>query len=143
MAGNVNNAREALVAQLLEDIDGLVSRLENVQGEIAGKIEQSTKDAAGKAFLAARLSFETMIRENERKLIDAGRYAAAQIGIQFNAGTTGTVAANQALTHKGRALVVWCAVFALVAGIAGGFDAQSNIRRCAGRTATGSKIHGL
>ncbi len=31
----------------------------------------------------------------------------------------------------------------LVAGIAGGFDAQSNIRRCAGRTATGSKIHGL
>ena len=120
-SGNVSTAREALMAELLQDADVLVRRFEQADEALAGKIEKATTDAAGKAFLAARLNFESVIDKNADKLTDAGRHAAAQIGNQLNSGAAQLVAANAAFERKMWRFVFLLVVFALVAGTAGGF----------------------
>ncbi|SAK93656.1 hypothetical protein AWB79_06984 [Caballeronia hypogeia] len=120
-SGNVSTAREALMAELLQDADALVRRFEQADEALSGKIEQATTDAAGKAFLAARLNFESVIDKNADKLAEAGRYAAAQIGNQLNTGAVRLVAANAALERKARQFVLMLIVFAFVAGAVGGF----------------------
>jgi capsid protein len=121
MATNVTNAREALMAELLEDVDKLIKRIEQVDATLADKIEQAAKDAASKAFLSAKLNFETMINDNERKLIEAGRYAAAQIGNQMNDSASQIIAANALLARKARGFALWIVGCTLVAGVLGGF----------------------
>jgi len=121
MGGNVSTAREALMAELLQDADALVRRFEEADEALSGKIERATTDAAGKAFLAAKLNFESVIEQNSDRLMEAGRVAAAQIGNQLNSGAVQLVAGNAAFEHKARRLVVMLAVLALAAGIVGGF----------------------
>lgn len=121
MGSNVSTAREALMAELLQDADALVRRFEQADEALAGKIEKATTDAAGKAFLAAKLNFESVIDKNAEKLTEAGRHAAAQIGNQLNSGAAQLVAANAALESKARRFVLLLAGFAFVAGVVGGF----------------------
>ncbi|SAL05370.1 hypothetical protein AWB81_07132 [Caballeronia arationis] len=120
-SGNVSTAREALMAELLQDADVLVRRFEQADEALAGRIEKATTDAAGKAFLTARLNFESVIDKNADKLTDAGRHAAAQIGNQLNSGAAQMVAANAAFERKMWRFVLLLVLFALVAGTAGGF----------------------
>ncbi|MBC8641980.1 hypothetical protein IAG25_34715 [Caballeronia sp. EK] len=109
------------MAELLQDADALVRRFEQADEVLSGKIERATTDAAGKAFLAAKLNFESVIEQNSDKLMEAGRVAAVQIGNQINSGAVQLVAENAALERKVRRLVGLLAVFALTAGIVGGF----------------------
>lgn len=67
-SSNVSTAREALMAKLLQDADALVRRFEQFDAELAEKIEQATTDAAGKAFWAAKLHFQSVIDKNADKL---------------------------------------------------------------------------
>lgn len=121
MGGNVSTAREALMAELLQDADALVRRFEQADEALSGKIERATTDAAGKAFLTAKLNFESVIEQNSDRLMDAGRVAAAQIGNQLNSGAVQLVAANAALERKALRFVLLLAGFALIAGIVGGY----------------------
>lgn len=121
MSGHLTSAREALMAELLRDVDALVARLETVQAELGEKIEQASNDAASTAFLAARLQFEGVISDNQRKLVDAGRFAAAQIGNQLSSGVAQLVAATDTLERKAFRLLCLLAGLALVAGAIGGF----------------------
>ncbi|VVE59128.1 hypothetical protein [Pandoraea sputorum] len=121
MASDVATAREALMAELLQEADVLVRRFEQADQALAARMEQATTDAAGKAFLAARLNFESVIDKNAAKLTEAGRHAAAQIGNQLNHGAARLVAANLALERKARRIVLLLVGFALVAGAVGGF----------------------
>lgn len=121
MASDVSTAREALMAELLEEADALVRRFEQADATLAARMEQATTDAAGKAFLAARLNFESIIDTNAAKLTEAGRHAAAQIGNQLNHGVAQLVAANLALERKAWRLVLLLAGFAFIAGVVGGF----------------------
>lgn len=121
MGSNVSTAREALMAELLQDADTLVRRFEQADEALSGKIEKATTDAAGKAFLAAKLNFESVIDKNAEKLTEAGRHAAAQIGNQLNSGAAQLVAANAAFESKARRFVLLLAGFAFVAGVVGGF----------------------
>lgn len=121
MGINVSTAREALMAELLQDTDALVRRLEQVDEVLAKKIEKATTDAAGKAFLAAKLNFESVIDENAEKLTEAGRHAAAQIGNQLNNGAAQLVAANASLERKARRFVALLVLFSFLAGTVGGF----------------------
>ncbi|WP_208457024.1 hypothetical protein [Caballeronia zhejiangensis] len=120
MGGNASTAREALMAELLQDVDALVRRFEQADKELSGKIERATTDAAGKAFLAAKLNFESVIEQNSDKLMQAGRVAAVQIGNQLNSGAAQLVAGNAAVERKVRRLIGLLAVFSLIAGIFGG-----------------------
>jgi hypothetical protein len=121
MSGHLSTAREALMAELLRDVDLLLARLETVQAELGPKIEQASNAAAGNVFLAARLHFESVISDNERKLVEAGRFAAAQIGNQLNSGVAQLVAATDALERKAFRLLCLLVVLALVTGAIGGF----------------------
>lgn len=121
MGSNVSTAREALMAELLEDADALVRRFEQAEEGLASKIEQATTDAAGKAFLAAKLNFESVIEQQAVKLTEAGRHAAAVIGNQLNTGAAQVVAANVELESKVRRFALLLAGFGFIAGIAGGF----------------------
>ncbi|MEX3614426.1 MAG: hypothetical protein VB141_11895 [Burkholderia gladioli] len=109
------------MAELLQDADALVRRFEQADEALAGKIEKATTDAAGKAFLAAKLNFESVIDKSAEKLTEAGRHAAAQIGNQLNSGAAQLVAANAALERKARRFVLLLVGFAFVAGAVGGF----------------------
>lgn len=121
MVSEISTAREALMAELLQEADALVRRFEQADATLAAKMEQATTDAAGKAFLAARLNFESVIDKNAAKLTDAGRHAAAQIGNQLNDGAAQLVAVNLALERKARRFVLQLVGFAFVAGAVGGF----------------------
>jgi len=118
---NVSTAREALMAELLQDVDALVCRVERAHEDLGEKIEQATKDAAGKAFLAAKLNFESVVGQQSARLTEAGRYAAALIGNQLNTGAAQLVSANAALESKARRFVLLLIGFAFVAGAVGGF----------------------
>src|SRR5437868_4729052 len=87
----VTSAREALMAQLLEDIDDIVQRLEAIDAGLAARIQRAVGDAAGQAFLRARLDFAATIAEQERRLTDAGRHAAALVGNQLREGAAGVM----------------------------------------------------
>ncbi|WP_244832307.1 hypothetical protein [Caballeronia sp. TF1N1] len=109
------------MAELLQDADALVRRFEQADEALSGKIERATTDAAAKAFLAAKLNFESVIEQNSDKLIDAGRVAAAQIGNQLNGSAAHIVAANAALERKALRLVLLLVGLALIASIVGGY----------------------
>ncbi|AIY44230.1 hypothetical protein LT85_p051 (plasmid) [Collimonas arenae] len=116
----ISTTREALLAELMQDVDGLISRFEAFDKDFGATIEQATKDAAGKAFLASRLSFETMISGQERKLTDAGLNAASKIAGQFNSGLTQMVAVNESLERKAWRFIAVFAAIAVIGGAVGG-----------------------
>lgn len=118
---NATSAREALMAELLQDVDVLARRLEQVDETLAGKIDKATTDAAGKAFLAFKLNFESVMDKDAEKLIEAGRYAAAQIGNQLGAQTVQWAAHKTALEYRARRFVVLLLGIAFAAGALGGF----------------------
>lgn len=121
MAAGERSVREVVLNELMGDADKLLDRLETIDSRLAATIEESVRDAAGKAFLSVRMNFESVINENERKLIDAGRVAAATMGNQLNAGASQLIAVNGALESKARRFVALLAVFALSAGLVGGY----------------------
>ena len=118
---NVSTAREALMAELLQDADLLVRRFEQVDESIAQRIEKAAGDAAGKAFLAFKLNLEASIEKDADKLLQAGRHAAAQIGNQLNLPSARLVAMQGVLERKAYRLVILLIGTALAAGVLGGF----------------------
>lgn len=94
-------------------------RLAQVGQTPAVRREQASTDAAGKAYLIARLNFESVMDTNAVTLSDAGRPAAAPIGDPLNHGAAEFVAANPALARKAPRCVPLLAGFALVAGAVG------------------------
>ena len=120
-ANNVSTAREALLAELLQDADALVRRFEQIDASLSGKIEQATTDAAGKAFLAAKLNFESMMDKNAEKLTEAGRYGAAMIGTQLRSSTAQLLAAQAVFAGKIRRLIFPMIVLVFASGAIGGF----------------------
>lgn len=118
---NATSVREALMAELLQDVDCLVRRLEHVDETLTSKVDKATTDAAGKAFLAFRLNFEAVVEKDAEKLTEAGRYAAAQMGNQFGAQTAQLVAAKAALERRAHRFVLLLMGVAFAAGAAGGY----------------------
>ena len=117
---SLTTAREALMAELLQDVDALVRRVEVLDKTLAEGIEKATKDAIGRAFVGAKLNLESVIEEGADKLGQAGREAAAQIGNQLNSGTAQLVTAHIALERKTLRFIFCLAVLALVSGAVGG-----------------------
>lgn len=121
MAIDPTTAREALMAELLQDVDTVMARLEHIDEALGSKIEKATADAAGKAFLSARLNFESVIDAQAGKLTDAGRHAAAMIGNQLNSKAALLLASTAAIEAKARRFALLLIGCALVAGAVGGF----------------------
>ncbi|MGZ5198248.1 MAG: hypothetical protein ACXWC4_00625 [Telluria sp.] len=121
MSDQLTNAREALMAELLQDVDTLVSRVEHVHETLPGLIEQATKDAAGKAFLTARLNLESVIDQQAHKLTDAGRHAAALIGTQIVNGATEVAAASQRLRKRAWVVLALAVAFGFGVALVGGY----------------------
>lgn len=117
---NVSTAREALMAELLQDADLLVRRFEQVDQSIAERIEKASGDAAGKAFLAFKLNFESAVEKDVDKLLQAGRYAAAQIGNQLNTQSLQLAVMHEAFERKAYRLMALVTGTAFVAGALGG-----------------------
>lgn len=118
---NVTTVREALMAELLQDADRLIARLETVDGELAQRIDTAVRDAAGQAFLASKLNFESMIGAQARTLADAGRTAGEAIEIRLNSGISQIVTANASLERKATTALSLLACGALLCGAMGGF----------------------
>ena len=117
---NVSTAREALMAELLQDADLLVRRFEQVDQSIAERIEKASGDAAGKAFLAFKLNFESAVERDVDKLLQAGRYAAAQIGNQLNTQSVQLAVMHEAFERRAYRLMALLMGTAFVAGALGG-----------------------
>ena len=117
---NVSTAREALMAELLQDADLLVRRFEQVDQSIAERIEKASGDAAGKAFLAFKLNFESAVERDVDKLLQAGRYAAAQIGNQLNTQSVQLAVMHEAFERRAYRLMALLMGTAFAAGALGG-----------------------
>jgi len=120
MTEALSTAREALLAQLLQDVDELVARVEALDQAIAASVETAVRDAAGQAFLGARLELEATIGEQRRRLTEAGRYAAALVGnaLRENAAM---VSPTLMPARRRAALAVWTGGIACVGGMVGAF----------------------
>ncbi|RMO83919.1 hypothetical protein ALQ34_02030 [Pseudomonas syringae pv. maculicola] len=121
MAKDPTTAREALAVQMMEDIDALVRRLEEVDGELREKVGQAIKDAAGKALLQTQMNFESMMETQQTALLQAGREAAARIGNELNRSSAPVMLAAGGLRHWFSAFVATAFASAIVAGAVGGF----------------------
>ena len=121
MAKDPTTAREALAAQMMEDIDALVRRLEEVDGELGSKMEQSIKDGAAKALLQTRLNFESMMESQQVALLQAGREAAARIGNELNRSAAPLMLAAGGLRRWFLVFALVTLVTAIVAGAVGAF----------------------
>lgn len=118
---NVSSAREALMAELLQDADLLVRRFEKVDESIGERMEKAVGDAAGKAFLAFKLNFESMIEKDADKLLQAGHYTAAQMGNQLGTQLAQLIAIQGAIERKAYKLLMLLIGMAFAAGAVGGF----------------------
>ena len=94
MAKDPTTAREAMVAQMMEDFDAIVRRLEQVDADLAAKTSEAVRDAAGKVLLQTQLNFESMMEEQRNALVQAGREAAARIGNEINRSAANLVTAQ-------------------------------------------------
>lgn len=121
MGKDPTTAREALAVQMMEDIDALVRRLEEVDGELGAKLDQAIKDGAAKALLQTRLNFESMMETQQVALLQAGREAAARIGNELNRSSAPLTLAAGGLRRWFLAFTLTALVSAIVAGAVGAF----------------------
>lgn len=121
MAKDPTTAREALAVQMMEDIDALVRRLEEVDGELGTKMEQAIEDGAAKALLQTRLNFESMMETQQVALLQAGREAAARIGNELNRSSAPLILAAGGLRRWFVVFALTGVVSAIVAGAVGAF----------------------
>lgn len=123
MAKDPTTAREAMVAQMMEDFDAIVRRLEQVDADLAAKTSEAVRDAAGKVLLQTQLNFESMMEEQRNALVQAGREAAARIGNEINRSTANLVSAQaerRAIRYTALLLLVGAALGAAAVLAAGG-----------------------
>ena len=83
-----------MVGQMMEDFDAIVRRLEQVDGELAGKISEAVRDGSGKALLQSQMNFESMMEKERNALILAGREAVARIGNEINRSSANLITAQ-------------------------------------------------
>ena len=126
MAKDPTTAREAMVAQMMEDFDAIVRRLEQVDADLAAKTSEAVRDAAGKVLLQTQLNFESMMEEQRNALVQAGREAAARIGNEINRSTANLVSAQaerRAIWYTALLLLVGAALgaAAVLAAVGAGF----------------------
>lgn len=126
MAKDPTTAREAMVAQMMEDFDAIVSRLEQVDADLAAKTSEAVRDAAGKVLLQTQLNFESMMEEQRNALVQAGREAAARIGNEINRSTANLVSAQaerRAIRYTALLLLVGAALgaAAVLAAVGAGY----------------------
>lgn len=126
MAKDPTTAREAMVAQMMEDFDAIVRRLEQVDADLAAKTSEAVRDAAGKVLLQTQLNFESMMEEQRNALVQAGREAAARIGNEINRSTVNLVSAQaerRAIRYTALLLLVGAALgaAAVLAAVGAGF----------------------
>ncbi|EKT4473295.1 hypothetical protein QEM11_004215 [Pseudomonas putida] len=126
MAKDPTTAREAMVAQMMEDFDAIVRRLEQVDADLAAKTSEAVREAAGKVLLQTQLNFESMMEEQRNALVQAGREAAARIGNEINRSTGNLVSAQaerRAIRYTALLLLVGAALgaAAVLAAVGAGF----------------------
>lgn len=126
MAKDPTTAREAMVAQMMEDFDAIVRRLEQVDADLAAKTSEAVRDAAGKVLLQTQLNFESMMEEQRNALVQAGREAAARIGNEINRSAANLVSAQaerRAIRYTALLLLVGAALgaTAVLAAVGAGF----------------------
>ncbi|EOA4333856.1 hypothetical protein ACH2GM_006160 [Pseudomonas aeruginosa] len=126
MAKDPTTAREAMVAQMMEDFDAIVRRLEQVDADLAAKTSEAVRDAAGKVLLQTQLNFESMMEEQRNALVQAGREAAARIGNEINRSTANLISAQaerRAIRYTALLLLVGAALgaAAVLAAVGAGF----------------------
>ncbi|MDM9591678.1 hypothetical protein [Pseudomonas asiatica] len=126
MAKDPTTAREAMVAQMMEDFDAIVRRLEQVDADLAAKTSEAVRDAAGKVLLQTQLNFESMMEEQRNALVQAGREAAARIGNEINRSSANLVSAQaerRAIRYTALLLLVGAALgaAAVLAAVGAGF----------------------
>lgn len=122
MASNdPTTAREALAVQMLEEIDVLVRKLDQVSGDLRGNCEQAIADASGKVLLRTQMNFESVIERCQNDLLQAARAAAAKLGNELNRGSTSMVMAADGLKRRTLVLAGVGVLTAVAAGLIGGY----------------------
>ena len=121
MTKEATTAREALVGQMMEDFDAIVRRFEEVDSELAAKLEHAIKDGAAKALLQTRLNFESMMESQQVALLQAGRESAARIGNELNRSSAPIMLAAGGLRRWFLVFAVTAFVSAIFAGAVGAF----------------------
>lgn len=121
MAKEPTTTREALAAQIMEDIDALVRRFEDVNVELGAKMKESIQDGAAKALLETRLNFESMMESQQVALQQAGREAAARIGNELNRSAAPLMLAAGGLRRWFLVFALAVLAAAIVAGALGAF----------------------
>lgn len=112
--------KTALLAELLGDVDKLLQRLEAVDQQLTGKIEDATSEAAGRAFVQLRLGLQRSVEEHRRTLMAAGNSAAAEIEQRLKDRSLHLLALADAMQRSARLWLLLCVAIGLACGLMGG-----------------------
>lgn len=112
--------KTALLAELLGDVDQLLQRLETLDTQLAGKIEQATTEAAGRAFVQMRLSLERAIEGHRHTLLATGNLAAGEIDQRLRQGASYLSGVSRDVQHGLCRALLYQGVFGLLCGLFGG-----------------------
>ncbi|RMP38507.1 hypothetical protein ALQ24_200079 [Pseudomonas syringae pv. antirrhini] len=122
MAGkDPTTQREALAVQMLEEIDGLVSKLDQVSSDMRTEIEQAIRDAAGKALLQTQMNFESVLERGQLELLQAAKTATARIGNELNRGGLALLLSTKQLKQRLVQFLIIGVLTAVAAGVGGGY----------------------
>lgn len=121
MSSSLLTPREELIVRLMKDLDAHIARVGAIDAELDARVQKALEHAAGSAFTTTKFNVAKVIEEQERKLLEAGKYGAALIGNMLNSkAALIATTADHAKRGRLRFLVLVFGV-ALAASALGGF----------------------
>lgn len=113
---NAQTTREALLGQMLEDVDKVADRLETIEKGITEKIATATEIAFGKAFLTVTMRYEKMIETQSAQLVETAKKATGMIRAELSSAA---LPLGEAARRLRKQAIVWMTLAALIGVVSG------------------------
>lgn len=115
----LSTVREALMAELLIDVDRLLNKVSDLDQSLSDTIEKSTEAAASKAFLSTTLQLKRLAEDVEMTIDQASVRATKSLALSHNlSNQQNSKRSNVSLSFPYLlALCYTCSLFGFVGGI--------------------------
>jgi hypothetical protein len=115
---SLSTTREALIAELLIDVDRLLTKVGDLDQSLGNTIEKATKDAANKGFLSASLQIKRLTEDLEIKIEHACLRAGSGYSQRESPNITPVASSSSSMVHL--KLFAFCTLGGLMGGLMSG-----------------------
>lgn len=111
---------EALKAEVLKELFGILPRLEAIDKALADKIRKSTEEAGEKAFTAAHFRHENMLDNWQKRFIATADKAGDSIASTLDAKITSMTTVSKSMYRNCWSLLITIAATSILSGFISG-----------------------